>query len=130
MTWDTSSASIDDNEEIYARAMQIADAPWPQDLQTVASGDVEQQYQDSNTDIVVSNYRFPYLAHACMEPMNCTAQYHSETNSLDIWAPTRQPGITLKLGRECVRHSARTDQIASNAYGRVIWAPAFARLLL
>jgi len=93
--WDTSSASIDDNEEIYERAMQIANAPWPQELETVASGDVEQQYQDNNTDIIVSNYRFPYLAHACMEPMNCTAHYHRENNSLDIWAPTRQPGITL-----------------------------------
>ena len=93
--WDTSGASVDDNEEIYSRALQMADAPWPQEMQTVASGDVEQQYQDSNTEVIESNYRFPYLAHACMEPMNCTAHYHSETNSLDIWAPTRQPGITL-----------------------------------
>jgi isoquinoline 1-oxidoreductase beta subunit len=93
--WDTSSASTDDNEEIYSRAMEIANAPWPQELQTVATGDVEQQYQNSNTKVIESNYRFPYLAHACMEPMNCTAHYHRENNSLDIWAPTRQPGITL-----------------------------------
>ena len=93
--WDTSSASKDSNEEIYSRAMQIADSAWPEEMQTVNSGDVEQQYQDSNTEVVESNYRFPYLAHACMEPMNCTAQYHSADNSLDIWAPTRQPGITL-----------------------------------
>ncbi len=75
--------------------MEIANAPWPQELQAVVSGDVEQQYQDSNTEVIASNYRFPYLAHACMEPMNCTAHYHRENNSLDIWAPTRQPGITL-----------------------------------
>ncbi|MDG2089796.1 MAG: molybdopterin-dependent oxidoreductase [Gammaproteobacteria bacterium] len=93
--WDTSSASVDDNEEIYSRALQIADSPWPQEMQTVASGDVERQYQDNNTEVIQSNYRFPYLAHACMEPMNCTAHYHSDSNSLDIWAPTRQPGITL-----------------------------------
>ncbi len=93
--WDTSAASVDDNEEIYSRALEIAAAPWPAELEITASGDVERQYQDSNTTVIESNYRFPYLAHACMEPMNCTAHYHREDNSLDIWAPTRQPGITL-----------------------------------
>jgi isoquinoline 1-oxidoreductase beta subunit len=93
--WDMTGASTDDNEDIYSRAMEIAAAPWPTELEITASGDVEQQYQDSNTEVISSNYRFPYLAHACMEPMNCTAHYHREDNSLDIWAPTRQPGITL-----------------------------------
>lgn len=93
--WDTSQASIDSNEEIFSRAQQVANAPWPQSLQTVANGNVEQQFADSNTEVIESSYRFPYLAHACMEPMNCTAHYHRETNSLDIWAPTRQPGLTL-----------------------------------
>ncbi|MBN4053320.1 xanthine dehydrogenase family protein molybdopterin-binding subunit [Haliea sp. AH-315-K21] len=93
--WDITSASTDNNEEIFARALEVAAAAWPQELQIAASGDVEQQYENSNTEVLESNYRFPYLAHACMEPMNCTAHYHSDNNSLDIWAPTRQPGITL-----------------------------------
>lgn len=32
-------------------------------------------------------YEAPYLAHACMEPMNCTA--HVKVDSCDIWAPTQ-----------------------------------------
>lgn len=32
-------------------------------------------------------YRFPYLAHATMEPMNCTA--HVQSHRCDIWAPTQ-----------------------------------------
>jgi isoquinoline 1-oxidoreductase beta subunit len=32
-------------------------------------------------------YDFPYLAHACMEPMNATA--HVRANGADVWAPTQ-----------------------------------------
>ena len=38
-----------------------------------------------------SVYEAPYLAHACMEPMNCTA---SVTDAgVDIWAPTQASGV-------------------------------------
>jgi isoquinoline 1-oxidoreductase beta subunit len=36
-------------------------------------------------------YRAPYLAHATMEPMNCTAQVHAD-GSVEVWAPTQVPG--------------------------------------
>ncbi len=32
-------------------------------------------------------YEVPYLAHACMEPMNCTA--HVRKDSCDVWVPTQ-----------------------------------------
>jgi len=32
-------------------------------------------------------YEVPYLAHACMEPMNCTA--HVRADGCDIWVPTQ-----------------------------------------
>ena len=93
--WDTSKASKDDDQEIFARAQAVAAAPWPLDNQIAESGSVENQFNDDFTEVVSGTYQFPYLAHACMEPMNCTAHYHRDTNTLDIWAPTRQPGITL-----------------------------------
>ncbi|MBI2537252.1 MAG: xanthine dehydrogenase family protein molybdopterin-binding subunit, partial [Gemmatimonadetes bacterium] len=34
-------------------------------------------------------YQAPYLAHACMEPMNCTAQVRD--GRCEIWAPTQSP---------------------------------------
>ncbi len=33
------------------------------------------------------DYEVPFLAHATMEPMNCTA--HVQTNRCDVWAPTQ-----------------------------------------
>src|SRR5207237_3493962 len=38
---------------------------------------------------VEATYQAPYLAHACMEPMNCTAQLRG--NRCEIWAPTQNP---------------------------------------
>jgi isoquinoline 1-oxidoreductase subunit beta len=36
-------------------------------------------------------YEAPYLAHACMEPMNCTASVTA--SGVDIWAPTQAAGV-------------------------------------
>ena len=36
-------------------------------------------------------YSAPYLAHATMEPMNCTAQV--KDGQVEIWAPTQVPGL-------------------------------------
>ena len=52
-------------------------------------GDVERSLESA--DIVVeSGYHYPYVAHACMEPQNCTAWYRDD-GTLEIWAPTQNP---------------------------------------
>ena len=40
-------------------------------------------------ETVTATYEVPYLAHATMEPMNCTA--HVEGDRCEIWAPTQNP---------------------------------------
>jgi len=41
-------------------------------------------------------YEVPYLAHACMEPMNCTA--HVRDDGCDIWVPTQGQTNTHNTG--------------------------------
>ena len=41
------------------------------------------------TTKVVAEYEAPYLAHATMEPMNCTADVRADR--CEIWAPTQNP---------------------------------------
>ena len=41
-------------------------------------------------------FETPYLAHTCMEPMNCTA--HVQHDRCDIWAPTQGQEPTQKTG--------------------------------
>ncbi len=40
-------------------------------------------------DVIEAEYRAPFLAHACMEPMNSTARW--KDGKLDIWTPTQVP---------------------------------------
>jgi CO/xanthine dehydrogenase Mo-binding subunit len=51
-------------------------------------------------------YEVPYLAHATMEPMNCTA--HVRGRACEVWAPTQSPG----LAREGVRKLTGFDEDA------------------
>lgn len=37
--------------------------------------------------IIEAEYETPYLAHACMEPMNCTA--HVRSDGCEVWVPTQ-----------------------------------------
>lgn len=44
---------------------------------------------------VQADYETPFLAHACMEPMNCTA--YVQDHRCDVWVPTQAQGSTQKV---------------------------------
>ncbi|HTJ63654.1 MAG TPA: molybdopterin cofactor-binding domain-containing protein [Alphaproteobacteria bacterium] len=47
-------------------------------------------------DVIEALYEVPYLAHATMEPLNCTV--HLRPDRLDIWMGTQAPDMTAGLG--------------------------------
>ena len=47
---------------------------------------------------VEAEYRAPYLAHAPMEPINCTARVAG--GKVEVWAPTQVPGLARDLAAE------------------------------
>ena len=53
------------------------------------AGDVDAALA-SAARVVDATYAFPYLAHATMEPLNCTA-WRRDDGTLEIWAPTQDP---------------------------------------
>ena len=70
--------------------------------------------------IVRAEYRLPYLAHATMEPMNCTADVRE--GGCTVWAPTQSPiGVRDATAR---RLGLSADRVAVNvtfvggAFGR------------
>lgn len=50
--------------------------------------------------VLRAEYTSPFLAHLCMEPMNCTAHYriaNDGSESLEIWAPTQGESHVLAV---------------------------------
>ena len=66
------------------RAMSGADA-----LVARSEGDASGALK-SAAKVIEAEYRLPYLAHATLEPVNCTAEVTPDRCT--IWAPTQSPG--------------------------------------
>lgn len=69
-----------------------------------------------------AEYRLPYLAHATMEPMNCTAEVRAD--GCTIWAPTQSPGaardaVAKRLGLPASKVAVHVTY-AGGAFGRRI----------
>jgi isoquinoline 1-oxidoreductase beta subunit len=83
--WDegaTAQWSSEKIREAFAASSQLS-------AQTVReTGDVDSALSSGQLT-AESIYEAPYLAHACMEPMNCTA--HVKDGRAEIWAPTQNP---------------------------------------
>jgi isoquinoline 1-oxidoreductase beta subunit len=54
----------------------------------------------SEGKVIEALYEVPYLAHATMEPLNCTVQLRPDR--LDIWMGTQAPDITIGLAAKTV----------------------------
>ncbi|MEO7336283.1 MAG: molybdopterin cofactor-binding domain-containing protein [Caldimonas sp.] len=68
-------------------------------------GDVDQAERSAARQ-VSQIYRAPYLAHATMEPINCTARVAD--GKVEVWAPTQVPGMARAL-------AARVAGVADDA---------------
>jgi isoquinoline 1-oxidoreductase beta subunit len=58
-------------------------------------GDVNQAFYGA-ARIVEASYAYPFLAHATLEPQNCTA-WAKPDGSIEIWAPSQAPTAGLML---------------------------------
>lgn len=94
VTWDEAPASQDSWSDFVARAAALASETGPVVKQT---GDVEQALAGAAKSVSAS-YTFPFLAHAPMEPENCTAWWHE--GRMEIWAPSQTPESGRKMVAE------------------------------
>ncbi|MDO9307033.1 MAG: molybdopterin-dependent oxidoreductase, partial [Mesorhizobium sp.] len=84
-------------------------------------GDVDVAFADAPADKVIeAEYSVPFLAHACMEPMNATARV--KDGKLEIWAPNQMPTLVeylrgAAIGIESADVTAHTTSLGGG-FGR------------
>jgi isoquinoline 1-oxidoreductase beta subunit len=54
-------------------------------------GDVETALAGAARTVEAA-YTYPFISHASMEPQNCTASFDPKDGSVELWAPTQNPG--------------------------------------
>ncbi|MBT2302051.1 xanthine dehydrogenase family protein molybdopterin-binding subunit [Variovorax paradoxus] len=86
--WDHGPSASASTEEVYARLAQALDTD--DGFNFYKHGDVDAALK-SAAKTVKAEYRAPYLAHATMEPMNCTAQF--KDGRATVWAATQVPDL-------------------------------------
>ncbi|MBL4572381.1 MAG: xanthine dehydrogenase family protein molybdopterin-binding subunit [Gammaproteobacteria bacterium] len=68
---------------------------------------------DNATDVIEGNYTVPYLAHAAMEPMNCTVHIHDDI--AEVWTST-QDALGIKARVAKIAGVSEDDAIFHHSY--------------
>jgi isoquinoline 1-oxidoreductase beta subunit len=84
--WEEGSAATESSESLREQFVKLMAAPG---AVLRHDGDFDAAYA-SSTNKIEATYELPFLAHATMEPMNCTAYVHN--GQCELWAPTQIPG--------------------------------------
>ncbi|MBR7778163.1 xanthine dehydrogenase family protein molybdopterin-binding subunit [Undibacterium rugosum] len=59
--------------------------------------------------MITAEYRAPFLAHAAMEPINCTAQW--KDGQLDLWASTQVPSVAVAVAASMLNIASEKVQL-------------------
>jgi len=86
VTWTTSEASNATQESIFAQYSKALDTAKRKTLHK--AGNVSNAAENA-AKTYEAGYQVPYLAHACMEPMNATAWVRD--GKCDVWTGTQNP---------------------------------------
>jgi isoquinoline 1-oxidoreductase beta subunit len=72
-------------------------------------GNVDEAYTSGGT-IIEADYEAPYLAHACMEPINCTVRY--DIDKAEVWCGHQAPSIAQSSTAEVL--GLKSSQVKMN----------------
>jgi len=86
VTWNEGATAAQSNASFAAKAAELARGPAARTL--FKEGDFDAAFAGAATR-VEAQYFYPFIAHAPLEPQNCTA--HFADGKLEIWAPTQNP---------------------------------------
>ncbi|MEM8729721.1 MAG: molybdopterin cofactor-binding domain-containing protein [Pseudomonadota bacterium] len=87
ITWDDKGLGGVSDETIYAQHAETLTAAEGREADR-ETGDLDATF-DTAAQVIEAEYRVPYLAHTCMEPMNATA--HVADGKAEIWVGCQNP---------------------------------------
>jgi isoquinoline 1-oxidoreductase beta subunit len=92
VTWNEGATATQSSKGFSAQAAALAKQPPQRSLRT--DGDVTRALAGA-AKVVRAEYYYPFIAHAPLEPQNCTARY--QDGKLELWAPTQVPESGRRL---------------------------------
>jgi len=85
LQWDSSAVQKVDSAQQLAQYRALATQPGPRKFDADVSGLASAKHQ------IEAEFHFPYLAHAPMEPLNCTVQLGAD--AAELWLGSQMPGL-------------------------------------
>jgi isoquinoline 1-oxidoreductase beta subunit len=118
----TSGRAAGENTDAH-RAFMLAAVATPGAETVVRIGDPDAVLSDGR-NVIVAQYELPFLAHATMEPMNCTA--HWRNGAVEIWAPTQSPewavaSVAAALGIPTTAITLHVAPLIGGGFGRRLY---------
>ena len=84
--WDEGPTAAESSAGIAKKAVELSTQP--PGLTPRKDGDADAAL-GAAAKVVEGNYAYPHIAHASLEPQNCTAQW--KDGKMEIWAPSQTP---------------------------------------
>ncbi len=85
--WDLGKWATQDSNEHARKADELSKQSAGRILRH--DGDVDAAFKREDVKIVETRYAFPFIAHATLEPQNCTAHY--QDGKMEIWSTSQFP---------------------------------------
>ncbi len=116
VTWDNSSAEKRSSKEMFEEYRQLAQGSG---LKALARGDAPTGIAGA-TKKINAEFTVPYLAHAPMEPLDCTIEFRGD--SAEIWSGCQVPSIDQMVAAQVLGLTPDKVQInttlAGGSFGR------------